>query len=89
MAQPPKPGEYDPTEHLREPTAPRVLHYPENQADVQAYADAATVEAVVLIDRVFFNQGKGWGFYEETVKLSSADAAVLSKAKHVAIVSKR
>lgn len=51
------------------------------------YDKLATVEAVVLFDRVHYHDGHRWAFQDETVKLSPKDAKALERAGQVKIVS--
>lgn len=66
-------------------------HYADPQnglgARHEAYEKSATVEAVVLRDRVHFNEGHSWAFEGDTVKLSPTDAKALEKVGQVKVVS--
>ena len=55
----------------------------------EAYNDKATVEAVVLVDRVHYDSGKQWAFQGETVQLTPADAALLEKHGQVKLAAKK
>lgn len=51
------------------------------------YDKLATVEALVLRDRVHYHEGHRWAFEGDTVKLSPKDAKALEKAGQVKVVS--
>lgn len=69
---------------------PRYLHYPEMKADIEAYAELATVEVEVTDKRIHFNDGKQWADPGDVkVKLSPADAGLLERRGQINIVSKK